>query len=516
MFLKRILPLLILYVVVSDVTSAQKRTNQSTQALTRAQVIDRVHKAYFVLGEHGLAGFTTDVTPDWNTFYHSMGRATPAADEAAKLFSNIHFKLTFDADGAPSLTYTGTLPESDMSFVLDTAKVFDGLNRAISGVFKIWKELVVDPIVSDTAMNFYNQFKATDDGYINVYDSGGNKSITTISKDFRVTSLSFEGEAYKMGMQLHSKKWDVGYIVDSIDMMIALEKQTVRTGYHIVSTKIQGLPMPASAEIHVNLLGMNLTIPVTFSNYVLHKDTVIDGAAKAEILRKARAAYYSLSNRGLVSFKATVTPDWELFLTSMGNPDSNSMIRRRIQAMKGFRYQLSCGGYGGITLTHTGTATAQDAAMIDTGAMNKDLEKIVKGAMQLWMQLSFPQIFSADSLYTIKSNGTAYEISSEQSGAKSAIQMATDLKISGIAFQVLSMKGVFYPHFLSTPDGFVLDGIDQQIEVNGDSVGGHIEVEPKLIDGFWLPTVIRSIQPFEKSTMKIALTFSDFEVKTKQ
>ena len=77
-----------------------------------------------------------------------------------------------------------------------------------------------------------------------------------------------------------------------------------------------------------------------------------DRADKREIIRQARAAYYSLRGRGLDSLTASATVNWEVVL---GPAKPGDDLSRRADAMKllnGLHFAMAMDPRGKVTVTH--------------------------------------------------------------------------------------------------------------------------------------------------------------------
>jgi hypothetical protein len=75
-----------------------------------------------------------------------------------------------------------------------------------------------------------------------------------------------------------------------------------------------------------------------------------DFGGKAEILKNARASYYSLRSRGLIGFQANVQPNWRLALTPKeGAPQG---LEATLKILNGIHFSVAMDEAGAVKVTH--------------------------------------------------------------------------------------------------------------------------------------------------------------------
>lgn len=264
-------------------------------------------------------------------------------------------------------------------------------------------------------------------------------------------------------------------------------------------------------------LWMPLLLCCIILNIALPLAHCADVAEKREIIKKARAAYYSLRSHGLDGFETSVQPNWRLVLKDQlaQNPAG---AEQGLTMLNGIHFVVLLGRNGAVKITHhqdvapTNQQAAEGFEQIFSG-----MEQAMSGFFDSWspfmLTSPFPEV-SGD--YTLEDANNQYHLSYKDQTAAIATTMSHDLVISEIRVDSPEFKSVLTPQFTKSAQGLLLSGYDATYQgaAGGESVKLNVRIENQPVNGFQLPRKLNLEGSYQGTPFQMELTFSNYQIKS--
>jgi hypothetical protein len=241
-----------------------------------------------------------------------------------------------------------------------------------------------------------------------------------------------------------------------------------------------------------------------------------DLAGKREIIKKARATYYSLRSHGLDEFEASVQPNWRLVLKDQLAQDPAG-AEEGLKLLNGIHFQVSLGRDGAVKITHhedvapTNQQAAEGFKQIFSG-----MEQAMSGFFDSWSPFMLTSPFpDATGEYTLEEVNHQYLLSYKDGTAAIASTISEDLAIREIKIDSPEFKSILKPQFSKSAQGLLLTGYEATYQgaADGQSVQLSVRIENQPIDGFQLPHKLNLDGSYQGTPFQMELTFSDYQVK---
>jgi hypothetical protein len=245
-----------------------------------------------------------------------------------------------------------------------------------------------------------------------------------------------------------------------------------------------------------------------------------DLIAKKQILQKARAASYSLKDRGLLEFQASVTPNWRLVLKDLLASDPAS-AEKALTLLNGIHFTVAMDPTGVVTVTHHADVAAPNPeAEKGFSQIYSGMEQAMTGFIDTWkpfmLTSAFPEV---ESVYTLERTATGYLLSYKETDTTDvATTLSRDLVITEMRVTTPAFKSVLKPTFIRSPHGLLLTGYDATYEgtgAEGDHVVLQVQIENQETSGQQLPHKLTLAGSSQGTPFNMELVFSDYQVKNR-
>jgi len=242
-----------------------------------------------------------------------------------------------------------------------------------------------------------------------------------------------------------------------------------------------------------------------------------DRADKRDIIKKARAAYYSLRSHGLDSFDASVQPNWRLVLKEQLAQDPAG-AEKALTMLNGIHFKISLGQDGKVTITHhedvapTNQKAAEGFEQIFSG-----MEQAMSGFFDSWSPFMLTSPFPDPAgEYTLEDVNAQYRLSYKDGAAAIATTMSQDLVISEIKVDSPEFKSVLRPQFSRSAQGLLLTGYQATYQGagGGAAVQLNVRIENQPINGLQLVRKLNLDGSYQGTPFQMELMFSDYQVKS--
>ena len=242
-----------------------------------------------------------------------------------------------------------------------------------------------------------------------------------------------------------------------------------------------------------------------------------DRADKREILKQAKASYYSLRARGLESFEATLTPDWQVVLSVNGNPPPQAQL----DLLSVLRFSMSLDAAGKTRVTYR----AEKPAPNDTVQKGYDqiftgMDDIIAGFYQTYTPFMITSPFPAiDSQYQVDDTENGYFVTWKEDRDTTSVstRMTRTLAITDMVINSKDFDALIKPTFSTGSDGYVLSAYNgyYKPKAGGGTVLIDVAIEHQLVEGFRLVKKLAFSSAVDGAPSKTEIAFSNYSIKRK-
>jgi hypothetical protein len=242
-----------------------------------------------------------------------------------------------------------------------------------------------------------------------------------------------------------------------------------------------------------------------------------DKTDKKEVIRQARAAYYSLRERGLTEFQAGIRPTWEVVLKEQmhSNPQG---VQDGLRLLNTIHFVMSLDSAGKVTVTHSVDAPPPSEKAPGFNQIYEGMDKAVSGFFDSWSPFMLTSPFPAvESEYQLEDQGGEYRLSYKDGTADVVTLMNKDFTITLIKVTSPEFLSSFRPVFARTQKGFILSGYsaDYQPRVGSGTVALKVQLEYQEVNGLQLPRKLSLDSVYDGAPTQMELVFGDYQVKTR-
>jgi len=176
---------------------------------------------------------------------------------------------------------------------------------------------------------------------------------------------------------------------------------------------------------------------------------------KKDVLRRARLAYYSLSDAGMTEFACAVAPDWSALLADERKNDP-AAADRATATLNQLRFNATLGPDGKIHLTHNNLASDNQAMVDALSQIFTGMEQMTSGFFDTWkLFMISPPFPNVESEYQLENLGPQYRLSYKEDNADVVTTMDTDFSINQLKVTTPEFNSAIWPKFTRTPKGLL-------------------------------------------------------------
>src|SRR5947209_8903541 len=242
-----------------------------------------------------------------------------------------------------------------------------------------------------------------------------------------------------------------------------------------------------------------------------------DLANKKEIVKQARAAYYSLRKLGLSEFQANIKPNWEMTLKKEleTNPEG---AQNGLKMLNGLHFSMTLDPAGKVTVEHRSDApppneqVAQGFNQIYSG-----MDQAVSGFFATWSLFMLTSPFPGDEIdYQLQDVGGQYRLSYKDGNADVITTMNKNLTVTEIVVNSPEFKSTIRPQLSKSSNGFLLsgyEGIYKPVAGAGD-VQLKVRLDYQQVSGLQLPNRLDMDSVYDGTPTQMELVIGDYRVQT--
>jgi hypothetical protein len=216
----------------------------------------------------------------------------------------------------------------------------------------------------------------------------------------------------------------------------------------------------------------------------------VDPVDQKEVLRQARAAYYSLKTAGMTGLHCQVNPDWSFLEKIAGDDQAHADV---LPVLRQVHFNVAVGADGDATVTPQSGATPQNADVAErTKKMIEGFEQIITGFFQTWQGFVINSTFpEAQDAYQLEDLGDQFKITYRQGSTDVQMTMDHKFAIREVIFNMPQANVILRPRFSLEGSSYVLAGYDFVNALpSGEKQQGNVTIQTQKIEGLVLPTKV--------------------------
>jgi hypothetical protein len=240
-----------------------------------------------------------------------------------------------------------------------------------------------------------------------------------------------------------------------------------------------------------------------------------DRGDKREIIRQARAAYYSLRRSGLDSYQVNITVDWDVVL---GPGQATEQRKNALRLLNGLHFGQSFDASGKSIITHRADIPAPNAqAQSGYDQIFTGMDQAISGFMdtyQLFMVTSpFPAV-NGD--YVVEDAPYGYRLTYKDGNSDVVTRMSKSFAIIEMIVNAPDFDSSIRPSFTTTDGLFVLANYDGEYRPTKTKTGVvklSAQIEHTVVDSLRLPRKVAIRSSIDEAPAQTNLTYSDYTIK---
>ena len=228
-----------------------------------------------------------------------------------------------------------------------------------------------------------------------------------------------------------------------------------------------------------------------------------------DVIKNARASYYSLKDQGLKSFTCEVTPDWRKFLESATHK-SLSADDPVLKKFEGLRFTVAIDEKGNPTVTPLMADGSAIPPNLDE--MISGFKEMISGFYEMWTPLVLTNPFNGEQEgLTIKQEGDSFHLFGE--GVNAGMFLDKDYVITKMNTSSEGSKIVLFPVFEKTAKGLLLTSVKGDINEGAQKL--QADIQYREIQGLQLPNTVAFNVVIPSQPILIDLAFSKYQIVKK-
>lgn len=247
-------------------------------------------------------------------------------------------------------------------------------------------------------------------------------------------------------------------------------------------------------------------------------------SAKQQLLKDARASYYSLKTEGMNGFSCTMVPNWAALLEEQRKSDPEK-IDEAVGRLKGIHFSVDVDSDGTAKVGHNEISADNDAMAKGLAQVYSGMEQMTSGFFQTWaVFVVHPALPEEGTDFDLETGPSQYHLAYKEGGGKAAeagkpadasataidVTMTKLFVIDAVKVAAENFKSTLKPRFTKTPKGYLLTGYDAEYQGSGgnDRTELHVEMENQNVSGFQVPQKLLLKGLYNGSPFAVEVLFS--------
>ena len=242
------------------------------------------------------------------------------------------------------------------------------------------------------------------------------------------------------------------------------------------------------------------------------------GAASAsdqQFLVRAQKPYSNLREKGLVTFEASLTPDWTLALKGQ-TPEATAQGLKLLQKIW---FKMVQSEDNSVRITHGGEVGAvSEKQQAGLNQIYAGMEQMVTGFFSTWSTFMLtPPLPDPASDYELAHLDEGYRLTYKEDKSRVTTTLGKDAIVTEVSVVDPGFTSTLHPHFVASPQGLLLDGYQALYIGSGgaNTTTLDIQISYELAGGLLLPSKLHLAGTYNKEPFNVEVAFSDYQVRKK-
>ena len=226
----------------------------------------------------------------------------------------------------------------------------------------------------------------------------------------------------------------------------------------------------------------------------------------ADVIPKARDAYYNLKRQGFSGFKAAVIPNWEVILGSTATQEN-------LKVFRAVRFSIAQDAEGVVTFNHEVAPTDEARVEPYLKAIRDNIQRLVTGFLGMWARFMVNSPFPENgSRVRMENSNNEYRVFYPTESADGMIAMTSDFRITDWKFTAPLGIRTIKPRFRQTDNGLLLIGYQSAFEPVGPGISTTLDftVEYQEVERLKLPEKVAIRGTHNHQPVEAELSFTQF------
>jgi hypothetical protein len=232
--------------------------------------------------------------------------------------------------------------------------------------------------------------------------------------------------------------------------------------------------------------------------------------AKLEVLKKARASYYSLKSEGMSGFRCDMTPNWASLLEEQHKTDP-AAIDAAIARLKQLHFSVDVAADGAAKVTHNEITADNEQMAQGLGQIYSGMEQMTTGFFQTWtVFVVTPPLPELTTAFEMENQPQQYSLSYKDGATDVVTVMGRDFAVSSVKVNSKDFESVIKPQFSKTAKGYLMTAYNADYEGTGgkDKTELKVAIDYQPVEGLQVPQKLGLKGSYNGSPFQVEVTFS--------
>ena len=232
--------------------------------------------------------------------------------------------------------------------------------------------------------------------------------------------------------------------------------------------------------------------------------------AKLEVLKKARASYYSLKSEGMSGFRCDMTPNWASLLEEQRKAEP-AAIDAAIARLNQLHFSVDVGADGAAKVVHNEIAADNDQMAKGLSQIYSGMEQMTTGFFQTWtVFVVTPPLPELTTAFEMQNLPQLYSLSYKDGATDVVTRMGRDFAVSSVTVNATDFASVIKPQFSKTAKGYLMTSYHADYEGTGgkDKTELKVAISYQPVEGLQVPQKLGLQGSYNGSPFQVEVTFS--------
>ena len=239
----------------------------SAQAIANRQaVLSQARRSYYNLRDEGLKSFQCGIKPNWEVLLEKERAQDPdSAASAIETLSRLQFTVDLSPDGTVKLTHNELTGQSEQMMAA-LKQIYGGMEQITSGFFDTWKLFMISSPFPEISSEY--QLQAKGPQYLLTYRDGTADIVTTMARDFSISSLKVTAAESDSSVQPSFTKTAKGFLFTGYEASYQSQKpeESTHLKVQVEYQPVDGFQLVRKLNLSGSYGGAPFAVELAFSD----------------------------------------------------------------------------------------------------------------------------------------------------------------------------------------------------------------------------------------------------------